>query len=174
MPKNILHRLSASSASVFAVLAGLAFLLSMGAAREQDRLRSLSLASRFDALESWSQYHSLRVQDSLLQSQRQTLIALDRPPAAALDQDIERNHKEQDDVSREARSHEESSRRTQDRSDRLSRRFGRFAAATGLFLVAVAVASLAARDGPRSPSGIAIAFGAAAAILLLDGLLLLF
>jgi len=174
MPEKELYRGSAFSASVFAVLAGLAFLLSTGAVQEAARLRSAASEDQIQAFQSWNKLQALRVQDSLLQAQRQTLIALDRPPAPALDQDIERNHKEQDEVSREARQHEESLRRTQDRSARVARRSQRFAVAAGLFLIAVAVVSLAALDRARSLQSVAIVLAAAATVVLLDGFVLLF
>jgi hypothetical protein len=160
------------SVAVLAVLAALSSFLSSSAVNAAILQKNEALSARNQAIDAWLQSQSRDLKAAVLTAQKQTLIAFDRPPAPSIDQDIERNRKEQEDNARQARALEDASKKHSESSENQISRYQRYFSAASLYLIAVAVAAVAALDRSRVLHLVALLLGVGASVLLLDGFLL--
>lgn len=170
---RFLRRLSVSTALI-AVLAAVAALQAGGTINEALLEKNEAMATRGEAFDLWAQYQAKGIRSALLKQEKQTLISLDRVPQASLDQDIARYQKEQEEISADARRHEDAGRRHSEESARFTHRHHRYASSVALMQIAVALSAIAALSRSRPLWGLSLLVAVSGAVFFADGFFLLF
>ena len=171
--RDFLRRISMSTALI-AVLAAVAALQAGSTINEALLEKNEAMASRTEAFDLWAQYQAKGIRSAVLKDTKQTLISLDRVPQASLDQDIARYQKEQEDISADARRHEDAAKRRDEEADHFTHRHHRYASSVALLQIAVALSAIAALSKNRLLWTLSIAVAVAGAVLFADGFLLFF
>ena len=171
--RGFLRRVSVSTALV-AVLAAVAALQAGSTINEALLRKNEAMAVRTEAFDLWAQYQAKGIKSAILKDQKQTLISLDRVPQPALDQDIARYQKEQEDIAADARRREDTGKRRSQEADHFTHRHHRYASSVALLQISVALSAIAALSRNRPLWTLSIAVALAGAVLFADGFLLLF
>jgi hypothetical protein len=171
--RGFLRRISVSTALI-AVLAAVAALQAGSTINEALLLKNEAMGVRNEAFDLWAQYQAKGIKSALLKQQKQTLISLDHVPPAALDQDIARYQKEQDEIAADARHREDEGRRRSEQADHFTHRHHRYASSVALLQIAIALSAIAALSANRTLWLLSIVVALSGAVLFADGFLLLF
>lgn len=171
--RGFLRRISLSTALV-AVLAAVAALQAGSTINEALLEKNESMAIRSEAFDLWAQYQAKGIKSAILKEQKQTLISLDHVPQPALDQDIARYQKEQDEIGADARRREDASRRRSEEADHFTHRHHRYASSVALLQVAIALSAIAALSKNRTLWALSILVALVGAAVFVDGFLLFF
>jgi hypothetical protein len=171
--RGFLRRVSLSTALI-AVLAAVAALQAGDTINEALLVKNDAMAVRTEAFDLWAQYQAKGIKSSLLKTQKQTLISLDRVPQASLDSDIARYQKEQDEIATEARHKEDLAKRSIAEAEHFTHRHHRYASSVALMQIAVALSAIAALSRNRLLWTLSILVALSGAVFFLDGFLLFF
>jgi hypothetical protein len=171
--RGFLRRVSVSTALI-AVLAAVAALQAGSTINEALLEKNEAMAVRNEAFDLWAQYQAKGIKSALLKQQKQTLISLDHVPQPALDQDIARYQKEQDEIAADARRRDEAGRRRSEEADHFTHRHHRYASSVALLQIAVALSAIAALSKNRALWGLSILVALFGAALFADGFFLFF
>ena len=171
--RGFLRAVSLSTALI-AVVAALAALEAGSTINEALMKKNESIASSTEAFDGWAQYQAKGIKASVLSTQKQILISLDRVPQPSIDADLARYQKEQADISAANKKLEALSREQEREAEHLIQRHHRYAVSVALLQIAVALSAIAAlaKNRPMWFLSLAIAVGGTAVFL--DGFLLLF
>ena len=171
--RGFLTRVSLSTALV-AVIAAVAALQAGSTVNEALLRKNEAIAANTEAYDGWAQYQAKGIKADLLKAQKQLLISLDRVPAPALDEDMARYAKEQNEISSRAKAREAEAKRDSEEAEHLVHRHHRYASSVALLQIAVALSAIAALARNRPMWGLSLLFAAVGAAAFLDGFLLFF
>jgi len=166
--RRFLRTISLSTALI-AVLAAIAALEAGATVNEALLLKNTAVGTRTQSFDGWAQYQAKGIKAAVLTSQKQLLIALGHPPSTLLDADVERYHREQEEISNEARSKEAEARRKDEEAEHLLHRHHRFAHSVTLLQIAVALSAIAALTKNRAMWAVSLLAAAAGTVLFAGG-----